>query len=408
MSPHTCLVALVLLSGFCAGPVWAQGGGPAPITAVFRIENRGSDLSGDEVDALTDYLGTKLGEGGRFHIIPREEIRRRLIEQKKESYKSCYDKKCQVEVGRELAAQFSVSAAVSRVGTRCLITAAMYDLKKAATWRTATAKADCNADALLVAVEEIAAKLTGTAAAREQVAPEEKPAAATPTITVWLNTEPKGAEVLIGGRLQGETPLYLTMDRGRKYRVVIQKEGYKTIDREMAFDTPARLDEKLIMTAERLKSREANRTEWLTWYLGLFTAGGEIGFGESLSLFTIKWDHFYWTIMDTQVAIITDSGEGDDVSTILAYTSRVGFPINVGSRAQHQFRIGLGAGMCLSYLSGDRMGMCFSPSLGYVYQTGGWYHLGVNLSTFISTSSNEDFPVFLAFFAPLGWTGSAD
>jgi len=54
-------------------------------------------------------------------------------------------------VGRELAAQFSVSASISKVGSKCLITAAMYDLKKAATWRTATAKAACNADALLVA-----------------------------------------------------------------------------------------------------------------------------------------------------------------------------------------------------------------------------------------------------------------
>jgi hypothetical protein len=396
-----CAGVAVLLFAFAAS---GQGKKPAPVTAVFRIENRGSDLKDEEVEALTDFLSTKLGEQGRFQIIPRDEIRRRLVKQKKESYKSCYDKQCQVEVGRELAAQFSVSAGISKVGTRCLITAALYDLKKAATWRTATAKAACDADALLVAVEEIAAKLSGTAVVEKPAIPVEKPAAVTPTITVSLNTEPPGAEVLIDGRLQGETPVYLTVVRGKQCRVVIQKEGYKKIDKDMAFETPARVDEKLIMTEERMWSREANRTEWLTWYMGLFMAGSDIGFGESLALFTIKWEHFFWTILDTYVALIPQ----EDFKVMLSYTTRAGIPINAGDRAQHQFRIGLGAGICLlpGIDSGD--GLCFSPSLGYVYQTGGWYHLGVSISTFISTGSNADFPILISFIAPLGWTGSAD
>jgi len=397
-------VSLLAVVCLCAGPAWGQQKGPAPVTAVFRIENRGSELKGDEVDALTDYLATKLGEQGRFQIIPREEIRRRLVKQKRESYKTCYDKSCQVEVGRELAAQFSVSASISKVGSKCLITAAMYDLKKAATWRTATAKAACNADALLVAVEEIAAKLSGTAAAPEPIAPVEKPAAVTPTVTVSLTTEPGGAEVLVDGRLQGETPVYIALEKGRKYRLVIQKDGYKTIDRDMAFDTPARVDEKLTMTPERIKLREVNRTEWLSWYLGMFIGGGEVGFGESLSLFTIKWKYFYWTILDTYVGFLPE----DDFEVIVAYATRIGVPINTGDRAQHQFRIGLGVGMCTVPGYSDGPGACFSPSLGYVYQTGGWYHLGVSISTFISTSSDDTFPVVLSFFAPLGWTGSAD
>jgi len=406
MHSRGVIVPLVVVLCLCAGLARGQATAPAPVTAVFRIENRGSELKGDEVDALTDYLATKLGEQGRFQIIPREEIHRRLVEQKRESFKSCYDKQCQVEVGRELAAQFSVSASISKVGSKCLITAAMYDLKKAATWRTGTAKAACNADALLVAVEEIAAKLSGvagTATAPEPEAPVEKPAAVTPTVTVSLTTEPGGAEVLVDGRLQGETPIYMTMDKGRKYRVVIQKDGYKQIDKDMAFDGPARVDEKLTMTQEHIKSREVNRTEWLSWYLGLILAGGNAGFGESLSLFTLKWKHLYWTILDTFVFLIP----GDDFEVMVSYATRIGFPINTGDRAQHQFRIGLGAGMCAMPGSADT-GACFSPSLGYVYQTGGWYHLGVAISTFISTSSSDYYPVILSFFAPLGWTGSAD
>jgi hypothetical protein len=157
MFPRTVMVLVLVLA---SSNVLAEEF--VPVVAVFEIENRGSPLSGDELVALTDYLGTKLGEQGRYQIIPRQEIKKRLVEQKAASYKQCYDQSCQIEVGREMAAQFTVSASISRVGRTCIITAAMYDLKKAATHKTGTAKGPCTADDLLSAVELIAQKLEGS------------------------------------------------------------------------------------------------------------------------------------------------------------------------------------------------------------------------------------------------------
>ena len=169
-------IAVILAFLMVASVVRAED--PPPVVAVFSIENRGSPLSKDELIALTDYLGTKLGEQGRYQIIPRQEIRKRLVEQKKASYKACYDQSCQIDVGREMAAQFTVSASISKVGRTCIITAAMYDLKKAATHKTATAKGPCTADDLLTAVEQIAAKLEGSGLQTAEVPPE--PAVVTP------------------------------------------------------------------------------------------------------------------------------------------------------------------------------------------------------------------------------------
>jgi hypothetical protein len=160
MFPRTAVILAFLM---VSSVVWAQD--PPPVVAVFSIENRGSPLSKDELIALTDYLGTKLGEQGKYQIIPRQEIRKRLVRQKKASFKACYDQSCQIEVGREMAAQFTVSASISRVGSTCIITAAMYDLKKAATYKTGTAKGPCTADDLLVSVEQIAGKLEGSGVA---------------------------------------------------------------------------------------------------------------------------------------------------------------------------------------------------------------------------------------------------
>jgi len=153
---------LALVLAFLASASVVRAEDPPPVVAVFSIENRGSPLSKDELTALTDYLGTKLGEQGRYQIIPRQEIRKRLVEQKKTSFKACYDQSCQIEVGREMAAQFTVSASISRVGSTCIITSAMYDLRKAATHKTGTAKGPCTADDLLTAVEKIAQKLEGS------------------------------------------------------------------------------------------------------------------------------------------------------------------------------------------------------------------------------------------------------
>jgi len=134
---------------------------PTSIVAVFLIENRGTALTADELAALTDFLSTKLGEQGHYQIIPSDEIRKRLVDEKQASYKSCYDQSCQIEIGRELAAQYTVSSRISKVGSICIITAGIYDLHQAATENTATAKGSCKTDDLLVGIEQIVAKLLG-------------------------------------------------------------------------------------------------------------------------------------------------------------------------------------------------------------------------------------------------------
>jgi hypothetical protein len=133
----------------------------APVVAVFDIENRGSPLTKDQLITLTDYLGTKLGEQGVYRIIPRRDIHARLTQVKKESYKECYDQSCQIEIGRELAAEYTISSSIGRVGELCLITASLYDLRKAATARTATARGPCTEEELVNAIEEVADKLQG-------------------------------------------------------------------------------------------------------------------------------------------------------------------------------------------------------------------------------------------------------
>lgn len=129
--------------------------------AVFDIEDKSGRLKPGEIDGLTDYLANKVAEGGMFHVVPRDEIKKRLLRQKSKSYKSCYDQSCQIEIGREIAAQKTLTTTISRIGSSCIVTAALYDLRKAATDATASSRGKCGTDDLVSQIENIIAKFRG-------------------------------------------------------------------------------------------------------------------------------------------------------------------------------------------------------------------------------------------------------
>ena len=131
-----------------------------PIVAVFDMEDRGSGIDREVLANLTDYLASLLAEGG-YQVIPRDKIRESLTTEKKESFKACYDQACQIELGRELAAEKVLATQILKIGKTCQVTSNLYDLKKTATELAANASAECDVDSLLGAVRTVAAKLSG-------------------------------------------------------------------------------------------------------------------------------------------------------------------------------------------------------------------------------------------------------
>jgi len=143
----------------------AREDGRKPIVVVFEIEDRSKKLGRATLENLTDYLGSLLSKGG-FQVVPREHVRERLKDAKKESYKTCYDQACQIELGRELAAQKSLASQVLRLGSRCKVTVNLYDLKKAASEKAGTASGGCSEDDIVASLEAAAKSLlAGSAAA---------------------------------------------------------------------------------------------------------------------------------------------------------------------------------------------------------------------------------------------------
>lgn len=143
------------MSGVAAlmGALLVAAGGP-PIVAVFDIEDRGAKLNRDTVSNLTDYLAAKLTASGSYHVIPNEQVRDRLRSQKAESYKTCYDQSCQIEIGKELAAGKSISTKLLRIGKTCVVTVSVYDLASAATEHAATHEGKCDEEGVMVSIQK--------------------------------------------------------------------------------------------------------------------------------------------------------------------------------------------------------------------------------------------------------------
>jgi hypothetical protein len=130
------------------------------VLAVFDIEDVTKQLKEQELNQLQDFLETRLTELAGFKIVPREQLKDRLQEQKTASYRKCYDEACQIELGKEVAAGKSLSSRILRVGSTCVVTSKLFDLKTATSEKAASARVACNPDGLLDGMDQLAKQLS--------------------------------------------------------------------------------------------------------------------------------------------------------------------------------------------------------------------------------------------------------
>ncbi len=146
--------------GSLEGGVVSGRSAGAPFVAVFDVEDRSGLLDARTIAALTDQLATKLVEQRAFRVVPATDLRARLVEAKKASYGACIDERCQIELGKAVAADRTLSARVIKVGETCTVNGTLYDLKTEATDRAASVRGSCSVEALVEAIDALATKLS--------------------------------------------------------------------------------------------------------------------------------------------------------------------------------------------------------------------------------------------------------
>ncbi len=136
--------------------------GPKPIVAVFDVRDESKRFKKNVTEQLTEYLAASLTATGRFQVVPRDQLRKRLSQEKRASYRKCYDESCQLEMGKALAAEKTLTTKLLRVGDRCAIVATLYDLKTETTDKSALEKTNCSANELMELMDKITKTLAQT------------------------------------------------------------------------------------------------------------------------------------------------------------------------------------------------------------------------------------------------------
>lgn len=129
------------------------------ILAVFDIEDVTKQLKEQETLQIREFLETRLTELGGFKTIPREQLRQRLQREKAGSYRACFDEACQIELGKEVAAEKSLATRILKVGSTCVVTSKLFDLKTATSEKAASARVACSPEGLLEGINQLAKQL---------------------------------------------------------------------------------------------------------------------------------------------------------------------------------------------------------------------------------------------------------
>jgi hypothetical protein len=425
-----CMLAII-------GSSFAQASSK-PIIAVFDLEDKGAGLSAEMINRLTEYLASSLAATGVYQVVPRSSIKERLSTQKKETYQHCYDQTCQIDIGKELAAQKSLSPQVIKLGSKCMVTAVLYDLRRAASEGGGRAEGGCAEDEIVKSLQSLINELVPRAPTQPRPSavglagsastPIATSSAPGPQVTIDVHSTPPAAEVFLDGRSAGFTPLRVELVKGRHVTVSIEKIGYLNQQQALLVEDRRTLEFSLPLTDDG-RRRMADRTEWFSvapW--GGVTGQGGAAFGGSLRLFTLKWGLFHWTILDA------GAGGGDAVLVHGGTFPSLAF--RYGSAAQHQLRIGLSLGVVAhderyssyntktqmtNYSGASGVGFGILPTVGYYYQTAGRFFVGVELRCAIPLTGyikqsdpltdpqdNFSYPVFCGISVPLGLASALD
>jgi hypothetical protein len=316
--------------------------GERPIVAVFDMEDRGSGLDKEVLANLTDYLASLLAEGG-YQVIPRDQIRERLTGEQKESYKACYDQACQIELGRELAAQKVLATQILKIGKTCQVTSNLYDLKRTATELAANASAECDVDSLLGAVRTVAAKLSGqlTGKIYEETRREEEKQAAEQEAARKAAEEAAERARAAKARAQAKAKAEAdrkAAERRKKERIEAEKRRIreaeaarkkKLEDRRKSRLRPLALDDM------RASNKLDLRFAWLP--------------GEEYNGFAFLF--------------LADLAEGGSASDILAFTAEMAMSFHDPKEADSENRIGnIGAKIKYLHCIGTDWSFCFGTS----------------------------------------------
>ena len=134
--------------------------------AVMEFEDKSGKFSEETLSNATEYIRSAFVSSNKFIIIAKERQKNVMIKQmKKESYKLCNDKSCQIPLGQALSADTILTTTITLFGDQYIITSELVDLAKEATVNGATQKFNGSEQSMIQALDKIVEQISRTISA---------------------------------------------------------------------------------------------------------------------------------------------------------------------------------------------------------------------------------------------------
>ena len=143
-----------------------------PKLAVMEFDDLSGKLSKNMLSRATELIRSKFVASNKFIVIAKERQEKAMIkEMKKESYKACNDKNCQIPLGQALSADTILRTTINFFGGTYTITSELIDLEKEATVQGAEAAFNGTEKSLNAALNDIVKQIIVVRTAKEENMP---------------------------------------------------------------------------------------------------------------------------------------------------------------------------------------------------------------------------------------------
>jgi hypothetical protein len=133
--------------------------------AVMPIKNMTAKFDTQTLKNGSKYLRSSVAEENRFIVVgegrQKEQFNKMIKNSKKESYQECYDKSCQIPLGKALAADSIIQSEISYLGT-CILNVELVDLAKEASTAGASTSFKCTPMGLKKSIDTVIDKLSAS------------------------------------------------------------------------------------------------------------------------------------------------------------------------------------------------------------------------------------------------------
>ena len=208
--------------------------------AVMEFEDLSGKLPQKMLSVATEQIRGKFVSSNKFIVIAKERQEKAMIkEMKKESYKACNDKNCQIPLGQALSADTILRTTITFFGGTYTITSELIDLAKEATVKGAEATFDGSEKSLKEAINSIVAQIVGRKQQKSQFqqgrfgedSGDWEIGGGEETI-VKFESNPAGAVVMVDGKLLCQsTPCSKMLTKG-SHQIEMQKENYVAVSQK--------------------------------------------------------------------------------------------------------------------------------------------------------------------------------